>query len=132
MDELDTLAPFRVLRGAVGAGANLSVRPVTLPAVEEVTASCGLRFRSDGVLGEPDILGVPGGGWEARSDIGAWGEAHRGAIPTAPPLRCRERGAIIATVCTGAMFAAYGGLVTGRHRQYRRHRTAEFTRCARS
>jgi len=68
------------------------------------------------VLGDqpPDILVVPGGGWEARSDIGAWGEAHRGAIPTAITLQ-GERGAIVATVSTGAMLAAYGGLVTGRH-----------------
>jgi hypothetical protein len=40
-----------------------------------------------------------------------------------PPLRCRERGAIVATFCAGAMLAVYGGLVTGRHRQYRRHAT---------
>ncbi len=73
VDELDALAPFRVLRGAVGAGANFAVRLVTLTAVEEVTASCGLRFRSAGVLGEPDSLVVPGSGCAARSDIGAWG-----------------------------------------------------------
>lgn len=77
-------------------------------------ASCGLRFRLDGVLGEAEFLVVPGGGWEARSDIGAWGEAHRGAIHTAITLQ-GERGAIVATVSTGAMPAVYGGLVTGRH-----------------
>ena len=113
-DGVDELAPFRVLRGAIGAGANFSVRLVTLTAVEEVTASCGLCFRPDGVLDEPDILVVPDGGWVAQSDIGPWGEAHRGTIPTAIAHQA-DGSAVVATVCTGTMLAAYGGLVTGRH-----------------
>lgn len=117
VDELDALAPYRVLRGAVGAGAEFEVRLVTLTATDEVTASCGLRFRPDGVLGEPsppDILVVPGGGWAARAEVGAWGEAQRGVIPAAIAKQAK-RGATIATVCTGAMLAAYGGLTAGRN-----------------
>lgn len=114
VDELDALAPYRVLRGAVGAGAEFEVRLVTLTATEEVTASCSLRFRPDGVLEEPDILVVPGGGWAARAEIGAWGETQRGVIPNAI-ARQAKHGATIATVCTGAMLAAYGGLTAGRN-----------------
>ena len=114
VDELDALAPYRVLRGAIGAGADFAVRLVTLTAVDEVTASCGLRFRPDGVLGEPDILVVPGGGWAARAEIGAWGEAQRGVIPAAIAMQAK-RGKTIATVCTGAMLAAYGGLTADRN-----------------
>jgi len=114
VDELDALAPYRVLRGAVGAGAEFEVRLITLTATEEVTASCSLRFRPDGVLEEPDILVVPGGGWAARAEIGAWGEAQRGVIPNAI-ARQAKHGATIATVCTGAMLAAYGGLTAGRN-----------------
>jgi transcriptional regulator GlxA family with amidase domain len=114
VDELDALAPFRVLKGAVGAGADFDVRLVTLTPVATVKASVGLSFAPDGVLGEPDILLVPGGGWAVRADIGAWGEAQRGAIPTAIGKQA-ERGATIATVCTGAMLAAYAGLASGRN-----------------
>ncbi|MGI8486405.1 MAG: DJ-1/PfpI family protein [Thermomicrobiales bacterium] len=116
VDELDALAPYRVLRGAISAGADFVVRLVTLTETDEITASCGLRFRPDGVLGtpSPDILVVPGGGWASRAELGAWGEARRGEIPAAIAMQA-ERGVTIATVCTGAMLAAYGGLVVGRN-----------------
>jgi transcriptional regulator GlxA family with amidase domain len=114
VDELDALAPYRVLKGAIGAGAAFDVRLVTLAAADEVTASCGLRFQPDGVLGEPDVLVVPGGGWAARADVGAWGEARRGAIPEAIRAQA-DRGATIATVCTGAMLAAFGGVTSERN-----------------
>ena len=114
VDELDALAPYRVLRGATGAGADFAVRLVTLGPAETVTASAGLRFAADGVLGNPvlpDILVVPGGGWGTRSEIGAWGEAQRGEIPAALAQAARDAPAMtLATVCTGAMLAAYAGL----------------------
>lgn len=114
VDELDALAPFRVLRGARAAGAEFDVRLVTVAPVETVTASAGLRFLPDGVIGEPDILLVPGGGWAQRADVGAWGEAQRGVIPGEIGKQA-ERGATIATVCTGAMLAAHAGLAAGRN-----------------
>ena len=118
VDELDALAPYRVLRGATGAGADFAVRLVTLGPAETVTASAGLRFVADGVLGDPvlpDILVVPGGGWGTRSEIGAWGEAQRGEIPAALAQAARDAPAMtLATVCTGAMLAAYAGLTEGR------------------
>ena len=114
VDELDALAPYRVLKGAIGAGAAFDVRLVTLVAVDKVTASCGLRFQPDGVLGDPDVLVVPGGGWAAHAEVGAWGEARRGVIPEAIRAQA-DRGATIATVCTGAMLAAYGGVTSERN-----------------
>jgi len=114
VDELDALAPYRVLHGAIRFGAEFVVKLVTLEPVETVTASAGLVFTPDGVLGEPDILVVPGGGWATRDPIGAWGEAQRGVIPAAIGSQA-ARGATIATVCTGGMLAAYADLVTGRN-----------------
>jgi transcriptional regulator GlxA family with amidase domain len=113
-DDLDGLAPLRVLRGAAAAGAPFDVALVTLEPVSEVTTSSGLRVIPDGVLGDQvDILVVPGGGWANRAARGAWAEARRDAIPGAI-ARLHTGGAIVATVCTGGMLAARAGIATGR------------------
>lgn len=113
-DDLDGLAPLRVLRGAAAQGAPFDVALVTLAPADEVTASSGLRVRPDGVLGERvDILVVPGGGWATRAPQGAWAEYERGAIPDAI-ARLRGAGAVVATVCTGGMLAAKAGITSGR------------------
>lgn len=118
VDELDAIAPYRVLKGARWAGANFSVRLVTLRPAATVTASAGLTVVPDGVLGDPalpDILIVPGGGWASRAEVGAWAEAQRGEIPAALAKAIAEAPAMtLATVCTGAMLAAYAGLTAGR------------------
>ncbi|HEV2457225.1 MAG TPA: DJ-1/PfpI family protein, partial [Ktedonobacterales bacterium] len=65
-DELDALAPYEVLRRAEEAGTDMRVELVTLDPVDEVTAFYGLRIRPNGQLGaadRPDVLIVPGGGW---------------------------------------------------------------------
>ena len=49
----------------------------------------------------------------ARSAQGARAEAERGVIPAALAA-AHARGAIIATVCTGAMLASAAGLTRGR------------------
>ena len=68
----------------------------------------------DGVLGDPDLLVVPGGGWSDRNaTAGVYAEARRGAIPKALAER-HARGRRIASVCTGAMFLAEAGLLEGR------------------
>lgn len=118
VDELDALAPYRVLQGAIPAGADFAVRLVTLHPVTTVTASAGLVFAVNGVLGEPalpDILLVPGGGWGTRNDVGAWGEVQRGEIPAALAQAVKDAPQMtLATVCTGAMLAAHAGLTEGR------------------
>lgn len=115
-DELDAIGPLEVLRNAAAMGAaDLSVELVSLDGEAEVTGSHGLQVRPDGRL-DPDridLLVVPGGGWNDRGDHGAWAEAERGDLPAAIAAAARG-GAVVATVCTGAMLAATAGLTRGR------------------
>lgn len=112
-DELDAIGPFEVFRNAPEAGADIHTSLVTHEPTERITASHGLRVEPDGVLGEPDLLVVPGGGWSARNERGTWGEYERNEIP--PTLADQyDRGAILASVCTGAMLLERAGVLDGR------------------
>ncbi|MFC6836838.1 DJ-1/PfpI family protein [Halomarina ordinaria] len=112
-DELDAIGPYEVLANAAGLGADIAVSLVTLEPCDVVEASHGLRVEPDGVLGSPDVLVVPGGGWNDRSAAGAWSEAERGEIPEAV-ARLHDGGATIASVCTGGMLLAHAGVLDGR------------------
>lgn len=109
-DELDAVGPYEVLSNAGERGADLTVETVTNEPAETVTASHGLRVQPDGVLGTPDLLVVPGGGW---TDGGARREYDAGVLPDAIAARHRD-GATVASVCTGAMLLAGGGVLDGR------------------
>ena len=62
------------------------------------------------MLGDPDLVIVPGGGWNDRDGKGAYYEARRGVITQA--LRERHaRGGRIGSVCTGAMLLAEAGIL---------------------
>ncbi|HEX2158450.1 MAG TPA: DJ-1/PfpI family protein [Actinomycetes bacterium] len=115
-DELDAIGPLEVLRNAASMGdADLQVDLVTLDGAAEVTGSHGLRVGTDGPL-DPDgtdLVVVPGGGWNDRGASGAWAEAERGELPAAIAA-AHETGAVVATVCTGAMLATAAGLTRGR------------------
>jgi transcriptional regulator GlxA family with amidase domain len=107
-DEIDAVAPFEVLRGA-----GWDVHLVGAYGAGEVLASHGARLAVDTGLGSPDALLVPGGGWGARAEQGAWGEVQRGDLPRALAAlapRCQW----VASVCTGAMLLAAAGLTAGR------------------
>jgi transcriptional regulator GlxA family with amidase domain len=115
-DELDAIGPLEVLRNAAAMGdAELSVDLVTLDGAAAVTGSHGLRVRPDGRLDpdRTDLLVVPGGGWNDRAPRGARAEAERGELPAAIAAAHRA-GAVVATVCTGAMLATAAGLTRGR------------------
>jgi transcriptional regulator GlxA family with amidase domain len=115
LDELDAIGPLEVFRNADHAGADLHVRTVTRTPVDVVTASHGLCFAPDGVYepGAAEVVLVPGGSWRARKPVGAWGEVQRGEW--LPLLKdAADRGAVMASVCTGAMLLAHAGVIGGR------------------
>jgi transcriptional regulator GlxA family with amidase domain len=114
-DELDAIGPLEVLRNAARLdGVDLEVRLVTLDEVDEVVAAHGTKVRPDGRPGEqPDLLVVPGGGWNARSPRGARAEAEREELPRAI-ARLHAGGTTVAGVCTGVMLLAAARLTGGR------------------
>jgi transcriptional regulator GlxA family with amidase domain len=113
-DELDAVAPYEVFQTAADIGADLDVSPQTLVPAETVTASHGLTIEPDDVLfGTPDLVVVPGGGWNSQGDAGAWAEVQEGTLPERLAT-LHDAGARIATVCTGALIAAEAGLLDGR------------------
>ncbi|WP_418286064.1 DJ-1/PfpI family protein [Halorubrum sp. DTA46] len=124
-DELDGIGPYEVFDYALGyAGEDGDragrVRYVTLDERETVTASHGTRVGIDGTLpapgdaDAPDLLVVPGGGWSARDEeASAWAEAQKGDVPRAL-ADYHAAGTRIASVCTGSMLLAEGGVTDGR------------------
>jgi transcriptional regulator GlxA family with amidase domain len=107
-DDLDAFGPFEVL-----TEAGLDTRFVTIEPAERVTSAHGASIVPDGVLGDPDLVLVPGGGWHDRDGVGAYAEARRGVITKALADR-HAAGRRIGSVCTGAMLLAEAGLLTGR------------------
>lgn len=114
-DELDAIGPYEVLTNAAGYGVNFDVALCTLEPTERVTASHGLTVEPDGTLDDftsPDLLVVPGGGWNDRAERGAWAEAQED-LPDELAQRYRD-GAVLASVCTGGMILATAGILDGR------------------
>lgn len=115
-DELDAIAPYEVLARAAELGADLRVEFVTVGGAPEVAAYFDLKVRPGGRLGEgtrPDVVIVPGGGWNHRGPLGARAEAERGALPRAL-AELHAQGVTLAGVCTGGMLLAAAGVLRGR------------------
>jgi transcriptional regulator GlxA family with amidase domain len=107
-DDLDAFGPFEVL-----AAAGLRATLVTAEPAECVTSAGGATIVPHGVVGDPDLVLVPGGGWNDRSGKGAYHESQRGVIPAF--LRERHAaGRRLGSVCTGAMLLAEAGILGGR------------------
>jgi transcriptional regulator GlxA family with amidase domain len=114
-DELDALAPWEVLSSFADVRDDLDAALVSLDGSAIVRAAHGTLVTPHRALSDDlDVLVVPGGGWNDRSEEGAWTQAQLGALPRAIRER-HERGAVVASVCTGAMILAAAGLVEGRH-----------------
>jgi len=114
-DDLDAFGPFEVLANARAGGADIAVRLVTLHPAQTVPTSHGATVVPHGALdGEsaPDLLVIPGGGWNDSAQTGARAEA-RGELPAAI-ARLHAGGTTIASVCTGAGIVAAAGLLDGR------------------
>jgi len=115
-DELDAVGPFEAFEMAADAGAPLDTSLVTLSPRDRVTAAHGLRLEPDATLSvddPPDLVVVPGGGWNDRRSAGAWAEAERGAVPDALAA-LHDAGTTLAAVCTGGMLLSRAGLLDGR------------------
>ena len=74
-DDLDAFGPFEVL-----TGSGLETRFVTVEPQDVVVSNGGARIVPHGVLGDPDLVLVPGGGWNDRGAQGAYAEARKGVI----------------------------------------------------
>jgi transcriptional regulator GlxA family with amidase domain len=111
-DEMDAIAPYEVLRTAASLGAPIDAELVGAHGAGIVTASHGTRIEvARGPAEDVDMLLVPGGGW--FHGAGVRDEIERGVLPRTL-VTARERGAIVGSVCTGAMLLAGAGLVEGR------------------
>jgi transcriptional regulator GlxA family with amidase domain len=112
VDELDIVGPLEVLRRAEAVGATARARLCRRGGTGPVTGSFGLRFFPDAVFvpGEADVVIVPGGGWVARSDVGAWGEVRAGHWLTLL-AEAEQAGSVMAGVCTGALLLAHAGVI---------------------
>src|ERR1700729_2993767 len=95
-EEMDVIGVYQPLRMA-----GLDVRLVSLESQSQIRAFQGLTMVPDGVLSLdalPDVLVVPGGGWLARADKGAWTLAKDKSF--LDKLRqIKEAGTILASVC---------------------------------
>jgi transcriptional regulator GlxA family with amidase domain len=122
-DELDAIGPFEVLRNAAArarnsSGEEIEVELASLEPAEYLAGAHGLRvqpqcrFNAPGAA-RPDLVIVPGGGWNNRAQQGAWAEAERGELPRVI-AELHTAGTTVASVCTGAMLLAAAGLVKGR------------------
>jgi transcriptional regulator GlxA family with amidase domain len=107
-DDLDAFGPFEVL-----SQSGLDTRFVTAEPRQRVVSNGGATIVPHGELGDPDLVVVPGGGWNTRGERGAWAEARRGTIPRLLAER-HAAGRRIASVCTGAMLLAQAGILSGR------------------
>ncbi len=114
-DELDAIGPYEVFANAADAGADCTVSLRTVDSAQTVTASHALTIETDGTLDavDPDLLLVPGGGWNDRSAAGAWSVAEGGTVPDVL-AEYYDAGVSLAGVCTGGMILARAGVLDGR------------------
>lgn len=114
-DELDAIGPYEVFSHAARMGAGLSVSLCTIESTDPVTAANGLSVVPDLILADadPDLIVVPGGGWNDRRETGARAEVDRGTLPDAL-ARLHDEGTMVASVCTGGMVLAHAGLLDDR------------------
>lgn len=114
-DELDAIGPFEVFANAGRTGADCDVSLVSLDGGSHIRASHGLRVETDAELGAtaPDLVVVPGGGWNDTDGPGARTAAETGRLPRAL-ADLHEGGVRLAAVCTGGMLLAEAGVLDGR------------------
>lgn len=113
-DELDAVGPYEVFQLAGRYGGDLSAELVTLEPTERVVARSGMCVDPHSTLdkADPDLLAVPGGGWNDDGP-GVRVEYDRGEIPETL-ARYHADGVPVASVCTGALLLEKAGVLEGR------------------
>ncbi|MFF2154944.1 DJ-1/PfpI family protein [Paenibacillus chitinolyticus] len=114
--ELVSLAPFEVLKRAMDEGASFTVDLISSEPKLEVTTSFGVTVKLNDFLrmdNRPDLLIVPGGGWNHKAEHGARKQAELGTLPKMI-REMHNEGTIVAGVCTGGMLLAASGILDGR------------------
>ncbi|PFR96106.1 AraC family transcriptional regulator [Bacillus cereus] len=114
--ELVSFAPFEVLKRAIEEGAPFTVEFVSSEPKQEVTTSFGVTVKLHDFLrmdNRPDLLIVPGGGWNHKAEHGARKEAELGTL-TKIIREMHNEGTIVAGVCTGGMLLATSGILNGK------------------
>jgi transcriptional regulator GlxA family with amidase domain len=108
-DELDAFGPYEVLSYAGFDVALVAHGDTDRVVAAHRTIVVPHRELSD----QAELLVIPGGGWTRRPPKGPWAEVQRGVLPPAIAER-HAAGARVASVCTGAVLVAAGGLLDGR------------------
>ncbi|MGN4425276.1 DJ-1/PfpI family protein [Bacillus cereus group sp. MYBK30-1] len=114
--ELVSFAPFEVLKRAIEEGAPFTVELIASEPKQEITTSFGVTVKLNDFLrmdNRPDLLIVPGGGWNHKAEHGARKQAELGAL-TKMIREMHNEGTIVAGVCTGGMLLAASGILDGK------------------
>ncbi|HDR6318056.1 TPA: DJ-1/PfpI family protein [Bacillus thuringiensis] len=114
--ELVSFAPYEILKRAIEEGAPFTVELVSSDRKQEVTTSFGVTITLHDFLrmdNRPDLLIVPGGGWNHKAEHGARKEAELGTL-TKIIREMHNEGTIVAGVCTGGMLLAVSGILDGK------------------
>ena len=111
-DEVDAIGPFEVLSNAKYAQPDLEVELVGAFGPGEIVAGHGMRVVcAEGLSDRADMVLVPGGGWVRGGGVRK--QYEDGVL--APRLReLHDGGIAMASVCTGAILLAQGGILDGR------------------
>ena len=126
-DDVDAIGPYEVLANAAVAVRGVEVALVGAHGAGVIPSSHDARVEVGGVLsGAADLVIVPGGGWNGLRHYGF--DVDDGAEARASGVRrefedgrLAERlaevhagGAMVASVCTGAILLAQAGILAGR------------------
>ncbi|GAV12938.1 ThiJ/PfpI domain-containing protein [Paenibacillus sp. NAIST15-1] len=114
--ELVSFAPFEVHKRAIEEGAPFKVDSISSEPKQEMTTSFGVTLKLNDFLrmdNRPDLLIVPGGGWNHKAEHGARKQEKIGTL-TKLISEMHNEGTIVAGVCTGGMLLAASGILNGR------------------
>lgn len=114
VEEMDFVAPFEVFSAAASLGGDLET--ILVASKSRIRCAHGLQIGDLAALDAADgsdLFVIPGGGWLTAENGGVRAAIAEGLISDLL-VHAHQRGAIVATVCTGAFFLAEAGLLHNR------------------